>query len=663
MRSGTTGKRTIAIDDLFRMKLVGDAQISPDGRKIAYVVKHLDRDKNDYVGNVYLWEGERAGELKLAATGIEQSRQYTAGGKDSAPRWSPDGCRLAFVSGRESKAQIYVMSTSGGEPVRLTDLPLGAGTPVWSPDGSRIAFAAPVSIVEEPEDKETARTRVIERAVYKLDGVGFTEDRRKHIFVCDVRTKEVKQITDGDWDDSEPAWAPDGRHLAFQSNRNDDWDLQSGADIWIVPCDGGEPRRVTDGRGTWTSPQFSPDGSRIAMIGYGKPEGEIPTYYSQLWSISRGGGEPVNLLAGTDLAAGNSISSDWSIAGEDTLIWRKEGIFFLVSQRGTSDVYRWQDGLHRVTSGCKHIMDFSVAGRSLAYTASDATHPAEIFLERTGAGKKGSGEAAASHNEILSEARVVSPEKIVFCGAEGAEIDGWLMKPADYVEGQRYPLVVYIHGGPVFAYGETFFHEFQALAAAGFGLFYCNPHGGSTYGQAFQVSIMGDWGNLDYQDVMAGVDHVAGLPWVDANRLGVAGGSYGGFMVNWIIGHSDRFAAACTQRSICNHISQGGTSDWAATRGERLGGTPESDPERLWTMSPLKYVANVKTPTLILHSERDDRCPIEQGEQWFAALRRRRVPVRFVRFPEESHGLSRGGKPSRRVERMEHIVRWFKTYL
>jgi dipeptidyl aminopeptidase/acylaminoacyl peptidase len=649
-------RRTIQVDDLFHLKLVGDAQISPDGRKIAHVVKCLDREKNDYVGNIYLWEGGK-------------SRQYTAGGKDSAPRWSPDGRYLAFLSGRDEKAQIYVMPAAGGEPLRLTEMPLGAGTPVWSPDGTRITFAALVSIVLEPEDKELARTRVIERAVYKQDGAGFTEDRRKHVFVADVQTREVRQLTDGDWDDVSPAWSPDGRHIAFQSNRNPDWDLESGADIWIVPVEGGEPRRITDGRGVWISPCFSPDGSRIAMVGYARPEGETPTYYPQLWTIARGGGEPVNLLADTDLAVGNSISSDWSIAGEDALLWQPEGIFFLVSERGASQVYSLspadrslspagrcrQDELRRVTSGCRHIMDFSVAGGAVAYTASDATHPAEVFLQC---------EPVTTHNAgVLAEVQVTPPEKIAFPGAEGVEIDGWLLKPAGYVEGQRYPLIVYIHGGPVFAYGETFFHEFQVLAAAGCGVFYCNPHGGSSYGQAFQVSIIGDWGNLDYQDVMAGVDRVAGLPWVDAGRLGVAGGSYGGFMVNWIISHVDRFAAACTQRSICNHVSQGGTSDWAATRGERLGGTPEGDPERLWTMSPLKYVANVKTPTLILHSERDDRCPIEQGEQWFAALRRQRVPVRFVRFPEESHGLSRGGKPSRRVERLEHIIRWFKTYL
>ena len=263
----------------------------------------------------------------------------------------------------------------------------------------------------------------------------------------------------------------------------------------------------------------------------------------------------------------------------------------------------------------------------------------------------------------MAKAEPIEPEYVTFEGADGVEIDGWVMKPAGFTEGQRYPLIVYIHGGPVFAYGETFFHEFQTLAAAGFGVFYCNPHGSSSHGQQFQVSIMGDWGNLDYRDMMAGVDLVAELPWVDEHRLGVAGGSYGGFLTNWLISHTDRFAAACTERSICNAVSQGGTSDWAATRGERLLATPEGDPDRLWAMSPLKYVRNVKTPTLIIHSERDDRCPIEQGEQWFMALKRLRVPVRFVRFPEESHGLSRGGKPSRRVERLGYITEWFARWL
>jgi len=436
------------------------------------------------------------------------------------------------------------------------------------------------------------------------------------------------------------------------------------SDIWIVPARGGDPRRITDLSGQWQNPVFSPDGSRIACTGYAKPTDGESTYFPQLWTFARAGGDGVNLLEGTDLAAGNSVSSDWSAAGEDAIAWVPDGIYLAVSERGTCNVYRCTDGSAApVTEGRRHVMDFSVDGGTLAFTAADATHPAEVWRLEIGDGAA-AGEAVTAHNaEALEELCVAAPRHLTFTGTEGATIDGWLLKPAGWTEGRRYPLIVYIHGGPVFAYGETFFHELQVLSGAGFGIFYCNPHGSSSYGQRFQVSIMGDWGNFDYGDVMAGTDRVCAEEWVDAHRLGVAGGSYGGYMVNWVTSHTDRFAAACTQRSICNMVSQGGTSDWAATRGERLLATPEGDPEKLWNMSPLKYVSQVKTPTLILHSERDDRCPIEEGEQWFLALKRLRVPVRFVRFPEESHGLTRGGKPSRRVERMEQILRWFRTYL
>lgn len=644
----------LAADDIFRLTLVGDAQISPDGEKIAYVHKTLDREKNDYLSSIYLWQDG-------------ESRRYSAGEKDSAPRWSPDGKALAFLSGREGKAQIFLLPSGGGEARRLTEQKLGAGAPVWSPDSRFIAFSGPVSLFpeddEESDEEKPTPTHVIERAVFKMDGVGLIDRRRLHLFVVDVSSGGVEQITDGDWDDLSPAWSPDGSHIAFSGDRDREWDLRAASDVWLVPREGGEPRRLTDGRGLWTSPCFSPDGSSLAFAGYAREEGETPTYYVQLWTAPRGGGEPVNLLAGTDLMVGDSVMADWSTAGDGNPHWTEQGLFFAVSERGSTNIYRWRGELQKLTEGRHHVMDFSVAGKHIVATVSTLTEPAEIYQGTVG-DKQVRLKRATEHNRVfLVERTVVEPERLTFKGAGGAEVDGWLMRPTGYQEGKKYPLILYMHGGPHVAYGETFFDEFQALAGEGFGVFYCNPHGSTSCGQAFQTSIIGDWGNLDFQDIMAAADLLEGLPWVDANRLGVAGGSYAGFMTNWVISHTDRFAAACTERSICNHLSQGGTSDWAATRGERLGGTPEGAPDELWKRSPLKYVSQVKTPTLIIHSERDDRCPIEEGEQWFMALKRLRVPVRLVRFPEESHGLSRAGKPSRRVERMGYITEWFKRYL
>lgn len=670
-------KRRLERDDLYRLRIAGDAQVAPDGRTVAYVVKRMDRQKDTYLSSIYVW-----------ADGA--MRPYTSGEKDSCPRWSPDGRWLAFLSDRGAQAQIYVMPTCGGEAICCTRQECGAGPPVWSPDARLIAFAGPVPFGDDTDgqdardapqgargkDEKPAKTKIIDRAVYKSDGAGFTHDRRTHLFVIPVSERgaddtesvgsvAVHQLTEGDCNDEWPAWSPDGRHIAFSGNRDADWDIRPGSDIWIVPAEGGEPRRLTGHDGLWERPVFSPDGSTIAYLGQPVPEGTWPGPYPQLWTIDRDGHNATNRLAEGDMEVRHSIGSDCSISGGSGLAWLRDGVYFLTSQHGASQIYRWHNGaVHAVTEGRHDVMDFSaVEGPdgtvTLLYTVSDTTHPTEVMLWRAGATLRVSHE----NDAWLDEVALGMPTQVIVTGTDDEEVEGWVLTPAGYQEGQRYPLLLYIHGGPATAYGESFFHELQWWAAQGYGVAYCNPHGSSTYGRHFQEVIRRDWGNRDYRDVMTFTDHIAALPWVDAHRLAAAGGSYGGFMVNWLAGHTARFVALCTQRSICNQVSQSGTSDLAPFRRHSEDGTPEGNPELLWNQSPLKYVRNVRTPMLILHQEQDHRCPIEQGEQWFSALKRQGVPVRFVRFPEESHGLSRTGTPSRRYARLGYMRDWFRQYV
>ncbi len=652
--SNSRRRRGIEREDLYRLKLVGDVDTGRDGTRVAYVVKALGREQDDYVGNIH-----------VACDG--RTLQFTSGDKDSTPRWSPDCKALAFLSGRAEKSQIFVIRTDGGEAFQLTKQRLGAGEPVWSRDSRLIAFAGPTEFPKAPdtasEEKEEKRpkTKIIDRALYKLDGSGFTFDRRSHIFTVDVESKEVRQLTDGDCNDRSPTWSPDGRHVAFAANRSEDWDTRRGSDIWMVSVEGGSPRRITHGHGSWSSPVFSPDGSNLAFVGFTiDDEGESDNY-SQLWITDWSGSENRNLLADTDFAVGRSLASDWVIAGDPGLVWNHCGLFFPVSVKGASAIFRWDgEAITRVTAEGVDAVSFAVADDGhIAYARSDATHPAEVYRRRDGTEEQVSHE----NHELLSDIQLEEPERLVVTGADGEPVEGWILKPHGLQTGLRYPLLLYIHGGPQSAYGHTFFHELQWWSAQGFGVAYCNPHGSASYGRAFQNAIKHDWGNRDYLDVMAFTDAIAELGWVDPQRIAAAGGSYGGYMVNWLAGHTDRYAAFCAQRSICNMVSQGGTSDFSPFRQDRAGGTPEGNAEVLWNQSPLKFAANVRTPTLILHQELDHRCPIEQGEQWFAALKRMGVPSRFIRFPEESHGLSRTGKPSRRYDRLGYMLDWFLRYV
>ena len=658
-KSKPTGKskRAIEREDLYRLKVVGDVAISPDGNRVAYVVKSLDKEKNDYVSNIHVHEDG-------------ESRQYTSGGKDSAPRWSPDGRWLAFQSGRDEKSQIFLMPTNGGEARALTKLELGAGEPVWSPDSTRIAFSAAVKFPPEPEKKDEGeakevkpeeKTKIIERAIYKFDGAGFTFDRRQHIFVVDVSGGEPRQLTDGDFNDRAPAWSPDGQQIAFSANRNPDWDTRRGSDIWVMPSEGGEPRRLTRDDGFWAQPEYSPDGRKIAYLGFPIDEEKEDSFFAQIYVTDRAGKSHSNILEGVDMDVGRSVGSDWAIASDPALTWNRKGLYFLSSARGACNVHVYQGKeLRSATTGSHDVMSVSVAeDGTMAYAKSDPTHPAEAFLCRAGHETRVSDE----NDAVLDEIELSVPEPVEFKSGDGDPLDGWVLKPHGFQSGQGYPLLLYIHGGPATAYGHTFFHELQWWAAQGYGLAFSNPRGSASYGEEFQNCIRGDWGNKDYDDITAFADAVSRLDWVDEKRMAAAGGSYGGYMVNWLAGHTDRFAAICTQRSICNMVGQGGTSDIAAFRETRSGGTPEHDPEKLWNQSPLKFVANVKTPILILHQENDHRCPIEEGEQWFMALKRLGVPTRFIRFPQESHGMSRGGKPSRRYDRLGYMHEWFERYV
>ena len=647
-----TERRPLEPNDLYRLRLVSDPQIAPDGSRVAFVLKQLDEKKNDYVTNIYVVDRDGA------------VMQFSSGDKDSAPRWSPDGRWLAFLSGRKEKAQIHLLSTRGGESVALTDRKLGAGVPFWSPDSSAIAFTGAVSTDpdEEKEDedkneKKVAKTKVVERGSYKLDGAGFIGDRRRHIFTIDIAERKVEQLTHGDHHNDMPAWSPDSRHLAFATNRDPRWDVSIDGAIYVMARTGGEGRRITTG-GTYVLPVFSPDGSRIAFVGYTDPEDVFAP--PRLYSTTRDGADFRDELGGWDGGLGNDVSSDVALSDDGLgLSWLENGIHFVGVERGVANIYRASRGVEPVTEGRHTITDYSVAGDgTIAFTRADSTHLPDVYLLSGGE----STQLTHQNDAFLAEVEIREPERLTYTGANGEESEGWLLTPRGHESG-THPLLVYIHGGPQTTHGESFFFEYQFLAGQGFGVFFPNIHGSSTYGREYQISIWRDWGNLDYQDVLAATKVVAAREWVDDRRLGIAGGSYGGYMTNWVLSHTDTFKAGVTERCLTNMVSFMGTSDSGWLWNRAWGFHPEEDVNKLWDMSPIKYVANVRAPLMVIHSQGDDRTPFEQGEQMFLALRRLGKVTKFVMFPEESHGLSRGGKPSRRVERMGYIRDWFREHL
>ena len=669
-----SAKRSMAISDLYRMRYVSDPQINSDGNEIMFVIRKAYEEKNTYYSHIW-----------CVSTGGNTPRQLTTGShQDHTPRWSPDGSLLAFVSDRvKPGSQVYVLPVGGGDAKQLTTLEEGAiNAPAWSPDGRRIAFLyrkreagyRQQDIDARKDSGDSDPPRVISRLGYREEGYGYTGGEWTHVHCVDVPSGRVTQITNGPHSCSAPVWSPDGSRIAFVTNRSEDAVLKPyDQEIYIVTLADGAEEKLNTPRGPKASPAWSPDGLRIAYFGHTKPEEIWSLTQRHVWCVSVDGGTATDITPDLDRPVGDEILCD-SIPGDTSSfgpVWTGDckRLIFLVSDQGSVQLYAASLESRTavpMTEGDRHIIGVTAdrAGRRLALLMGDDATPPDIYAHDMDTSVP--ERLTDLHRDWTDEVEIRDPEPIWHTVDDGVPVQGWLITPPDFDEQKSYPLIVEIHGGPHAAYGQAVFHEFQVLAAAGYLVFYANPRGSTGYGQAFASGIKGSWGDRDYLDIMQVLDHLIDTrPYIDTNRLGVTGGSYGGYMTSWIVCHTNRFRAAVTQRSVVNLHNMAGTCDIPLLLDPTYYAThPWADANLFLRQSPITHVANIHTPMLILHSEGDLRCPIEQGEQLFTALSLLKREVMMVRYPATAnHNLSRSGPPDLRADRLERILEWMGRYL
>lgn len=663
-------KRSITAEDLYQFQLVSAPQLSPDGQSVIFCVSRTEAKSHKKYTN--LW---------LASTKGGAPRQFTYGDQnDTNPRWSPDGRSIAFLSnrGNETQNQIYLLPFHGGEARPLTDLKGSFGAFEWSPDGKQFVLMfrqKDAAALERESDEQKKKLGIVERHItrvdYKLDGAGYLPQERWHIWTVDARNGKAEQLTKGPtFDETNPRWSPDGKSILFISNRAErsDFDFHL-TGLYIMPAKGGDFRQLPTPEGSKYAASWSPDGQWIAFL-CRQGKGNI-WQNTNLWLVPSDGGQPAQNITGHfDLQTIPDITVDCGEPGFVPPVWSPDGekIYTSVTRHGEIWVSAFsRDGRQHqklVEGGTASNYSFDKAHKQMAYLYADWSCPLELFVQDLATGK--TRQLSSINQSWLKRVDLGEVEEVWFKGPDQNDLQGWIIKPPHFDENKKYPSILQIHGGPWLQYGKFFMHEFYYLAAKGYVVYLTNPRGGQGYGEAHGKALHNNWGTPDYGDMMAWVDLVAQKPYIDTNRMGITGGSYGGYLTLWITSHTNRFKTAVAQRVVSNTISFWGSSDvgyffqdvWSPE-----GKAPWADLEPYWNVSPMKYVDQIKTPMLLIHSEQDMRCSPEQSEQVFVALRDLGVDSELVLYPDESHGLSRNGRTDRRISRLNHILRWFNKYL
>ena len=633
--------------DLADVSIPSDPRLHPDGGHVAFVVSRINFEDDRYDRSIWVWDGDEA-------------RPFTHGPGDGSPRWSPDGTRLAFLrmgTGDDDKPQVAVMSARGGEAAVVTNLPLGVESIEWSPTGDRLV-AVGVDWVEDwaglDEKERSRRPRRIDRVPFRFDNKGWLHDRRRHLYLIDPNGIEsARCLTPGDFDEGQPCWRPDGAAVAFISARHEQRGIEPGQEVLEVDVDTGELRTLV-AKGHWSLVSYRPDGVLHVV---GQPDPWAHPHIFSLWRVE-GSGDLTDLTGHLDRSV-MTYAPAISPAGPQ---WVGDAAITCVEDSGRVKVVRVEaDGtVDLLLDGDRVITGVSpnVDGSRLAYVAVEPADPGEVHLNEAGVEQS----VTRLNERFRTDVPLVEPEHFTVI-SDGESIDVFVyVPPGD----EKVPVLLNIHGGPATQYGFTFFDEFQVYTGAGYGIVACNPRGASGRGVDFVRAVRGPgWGVVDEADVTAALDAaLQRVPRLDAARVGIMGGSYGGFLTGWLIARSDRYRSAVVERALLGWPSFGGTSDIGATFGRMYldADLPEGH-ARLWEASPLSLAHQITTPTLIVHSENDFRCPIEQAEQLFMILKKQAVDAAFLRFPGEGHELSRSGKPQHRLERFEAILDWHQRYL
>ncbi|MDF2683824.1 MAG: hypothetical protein K0R47_5014 [Brevibacillus sp.] len=664
----SVGQRLVTPEDIVKFQWPSNPTISPDGKKVVYEKTVVRTKENDYETHLHL--ADRNGQEKRILT--------TSGTSNLGPAWSPDSKAIAYLSNRENGMQAWVLSLESGEEKRLTRFRHGISSLLWSPDGEYLYGLVPVhtsdttfqvldtaKIAQELDEQIaqenkawTSGPKRYDQPYYKLDGAGLDKGLRRQLVKIHLATGEWQQLTNGAFDASEPTISPDGSFIAFAANRGGA--PIYGGQILRVPTDGGEPETL-HAEGDAKVPMYSPDGKWIAFLANSE--------HKQLYVMDAAGGQ-ARLVSGAypyslgDLAFTDAYYLRYPVRPQ----WSRdsEWIYAQTTREGRNEVVRFgleQNGVSPeiVVKGERTIFHFSYDGNdglTIAYSSPD--HPGRIaVVDNEGAEVR----LDDCNDQLMNELIVVEPEAFTFQSVDDWQIQGFLLKPAQYTPGEKYPVLLDIHGGPHSMFCYAYFHQMQVFAAQGFAVLFINPRGSSGFGREFSDSVHGDYGGKDHQDILNGLaEAVRRYDFLDESRVAINGISYGGFMVNWLVTKTDQFFAAISEGCISNWISMYGTSDISPDFIEQeFAG--KTDMETLWKHSPLAYVDKVKTPLLLLHSEQDLRCPIEQAEQFYTYLKRLGREVEFLRMPDASHGLLQIGKPALRVARVQSMVDFISAKL